>query len=166
MSALNAFSPLSGGSDADARSADVASAPPGDAAEASRRARRELAERISTKLHALFWLAAAAAVATWGGLWAALTSDARAERWLLYLAAAAGSAAVSIGVYLVLWVGSSGLAWEVAAPWAVPSATAAGITALLCTIAGVWPIYGLLSPLVVGVAFLGALFSAHFIPSP
>ena len=152
------FSPLSGGG---ASEEDAAVA-----AESARRARHALAERLSAKLHALVWLGAAAAILTWGGLWHAVTDDNRATQWLLYFAAAVGTAAVGIAVWLVLWVGRRGVAWEVAAPWGVPAATGAGILALLATIAGVWPIYSLLSPLVVGAVFIGLLFSAHFIPSP
>jgi len=55
--------------------------------------------------------------------------------------------------------------WQVVAPGMVEVATLAGVTALICFTAGLWPAYGFLTPIVVFTIALGGVMSLHFIPA-
>jgi hypothetical protein len=150
--------------------------PDDDGAAAARaRARREAISRLSGKLHAALWVVAAALVWRYGRVWEELVWPAPhvgsggVSAWALRLGAALACASAGIGLYLVVWLGCIArvdLAWDVAAPRAVPAASAAGVAALLCFLVGMWPAFGLLTPLVLATLTMGALMLAHFIPSP
>jgi len=56
--------------------------------------------------------------------------------------------------------------WDIYCPGMIPSATALGIASLILSMLAFWPIWGLLTPLVIITLCMGILFSAHFIPWP
>jgi hypothetical protein len=54
--------------------------------------------------------------------------------------------------------------FEQYSPALVPVASAAGVTTFVAFLLGLWPAYGFLTPIVVGVLGMGAIFVWHFIP--
>ncbi len=74
-----------------------------------------------------------------------------------------------IMLYLTLWlpcVLKVTAPWEVYCPNMIPAATALGVGAVVFSVIAFWPIWGLLTPLLVLVLLMGLLFSTHFIPWP
>jgi hypothetical protein len=56
--------------------------------------------------------------------------------------------------------------WEIYCPRLIPTSAALGVSSLLLVVMAVWPVYGLLAPLIVLLSAMGLLFSTHFIPWP
>ncbi len=148
--------------------------PAGDAPRAddvlrpANRASNSFVERVSTKVHAVFWVAAAALLLTRGQVLDAAADPSRSSPFFIYLFLACLTLLLTIMLYCVLWVRrvhGSQFPLQVVAPGLVEVATLAGVAALLSLMAGIWREYGLLTPLVVGVLAMGGLFSLHFVPS-
>ena len=140
---------------------------PSDALRPQNRAPNELVARVQAKLHALLWVGVAAALLTRGGVLEAGADPARSLPFFIYLALTALGVVITIMLYCVCWVRRvHGSQWplDIVAPGMVPAATVAGVACLLCLVVGLWPAYGLLTPLVVGALGLGGLFSFHFVP--
>jgi hypothetical protein len=57
-------------------------------------------------------------------------------------------------------------AWEVYCPRVIPCMTVTGITSGLLLMRAVWPVWGFLAPLILGVEAMGCLFALHFVPWP
>ncbi|XP_005089811.1 transmembrane protein 128 [Aplysia californica] len=47
--------------------------------------------------------------------------------------------------------------WETRYPKAIPIAAASFIIGILCLSVGLWPVYGILSPVILGILFLGVV---------
>lgn len=96
------------------------------------------------------------------------TAAYRGCRAFVFAGCAALALALTVGFYCVVWVrrvqGSS-WPWAIAAPGMVETATAAGCVSFLSFTVGLWPAYGLLTPLVVAVCFMGAAMTLHFLPA-
>lgn len=56
--------------------------------------------------------------------------------------------------------------WEIYCPQMIPTSTALGIICLILLNIAFWPIWGLLTPLILMILLMGFLFSTHFIPWP
>ena len=88
---------------------------------------------------------------------------------LLY-ASLVGMGIITILVlYLVLYLPrvkgiTDSSAWDVYCPRVIPTLTAVGIVTALMMIRSVWPVWGFLSPLILGVEAFGFLFFLHFVP--
>lgn len=86
----------------------------------------------------------------------------------MFLGCAALALALTVAFYCVVWVRrvqGSQWPWAISAPGMVETATAAGVVSYLSFVVGLWPAYGLLTPLVMGVCFMGAAMTLHFIPA-
>jgi hypothetical protein len=57
-------------------------------------------------------------------------------------------------------------AWEVYCPRIIPVMTVTGIVAIMLLIRAVWPVWGFLAPLILGIEAMGCLFALHFVPWP
>ena len=72
-------------------------------------------------------------------------------------------------LYLTLWlplVLKITIPWEIYCPHLIPISTALGVLSVLLLTIAFWPIFGLLSPLIIVILLMGFLFSSHFIPWP
>jgi len=70
-------------------------------------------------------------------------------------------------VYLPRFKGlTDSSAWEVYCPRVVPTMTIVGILFGLIMIRATWPVWGFLSPLILGIELMGFLFALHFLPWP
>ena len=112
----------------------TAAAHDGDDDAARKRRRSETIELVSAKLQAAAWVAAAALVFTHGGLKDVALDAARTNAPFVYLGLAASAVVGAVFCYLVLYlryVARVELDWDVYAPRAIPTATAAGVVAFL-----------------------------------
>ena len=88
-------------------------------------------------------------------------------RTFIFIGTAALTVAFLIGFYCVVWlrhVQGTSWPWQIVAPGMVEVATLSGVVSFLAFVAGLWPAYGLLTPLLVGILAMGLMFSLHFLP--
>lgn len=57
------------------------------------------------------------------------------------------------------------LEWNVYCPRMIPTATVTGVVASFCFICAFWPVWGLFTPGILALFFIGALMTAHFLPA-
>lgn len=131
---------------------------------------KPLAERLSDKLYALVWVVVALVMARLAHVpKVLLSSDSGANRTVLHVAfLLLGVNTVLtgyLGVYLPKIKGIKGAsAWDAYCPRIVPIMTVTGIACGICFIRATFPVWGFLSPLILGIEAMGAFFSLHFIP--
>lgn len=72
-----------------------------------------------------------------------------------------------IMMYLVVWlpyVEKVSIPYEIYCPNMIPMATAFGVSSYLLFIISFWPVWGLLSPLIITIELFGLIFVVHFVP--
>lgn len=88
---------------------------------------------------------------------------------LLYAAAALLGILTILVLYLVIYLPkikgvTDSSAWDVVCPKVVPTMTACGLLSFLFLVRATWPVWGFLSPLILGTELFGGLFALHFVP--
>ena len=70
-----------------------------------------------------------------------------------------------LALYLPRWKGiHDSEAWSIYCPRIIPTMTIIGLIVTFLLIRSTWPVWGFLSPIILGVEAFGALFSLHFVP--
>ena len=136
---------------------------------AAKQRRSELAERVATKIQAAAWVAAGAFVSYQTDLPTVLLSGADTNRFWCDVAAACFAANCVLCFYLTVWlphVQRIDLEWNVYCPRVIPTMSAVGVACGICLIRGLWPVWGLLTPFILGLFFMTCLMSLHFVPWP
>lgn len=140
------------------------------ASAASRKKRRsEAAETVATKIQALAWVVAGSFVAYQTDLPFVLLSDARVDRPWFNVAVAAFAVNSVLCFYLCVWlpyVARVTLEWNVYCPRVIPTMTAVGLVCGVALLRGLWPVWGLLTPVILALFFMACLMSLHFVPWP
>ena len=75
---------------------------------------------------------------------------------------------ICITAYLVIYlpcIKRIQLKRSVYCPRMIPTATIVGTVAAFCYICALWPVWGLLTPGLLGLLLIGALMTTHFLPS-
>ena len=129
------------------------------------------------KTEALFWLASCVGMIWYGdgnqNLPGLLLTDARVDR--PWLAASIAAAAINACIYVYVVVGGHAMEADQAegdrmanpipsAPLAAPAGAVLGIGALFAFTVAIWPVWGVLSPGITLVLFMGFMHTAHFWP--
>jgi len=148
------------------------SSPPSPSSSSSIRSQnttKTRSERISEKIHAAIWVGAALAVGKYTNFIETILTDPQILRPVLDVAFICIGINTILTIYLAFylpWVKNihSSDAWEVYCPRVIPTMTGVGLLAGILLIRACWPIWGFLSPLILGVEAMGALFFLHFIP--
>mmetsp|Transcript_18095 Transcript_18095/g.53811 ORF Transcript_18095/g.53811 Transcript_18095/m.53811 type:complete len:155 (+) Transcript_18095:242-706(+) len=138
-----------------------------DAKAAARQRRSDLAERVATKIQALAWVLLGGAVAYHTDLAFVLLSSPDVNRRWMNAAAACFSLNCVLCFYLTVWlpyVQRIELEWAVYCPRVIPTMTAVGLLCGFGLLRGLWPVWGLLTPLILASVFMACLMSLHFIP--
>ena len=68
--------------------------------------------------------------------------------------------------YLPVYKKLDSSAWPVYCPRVIPIASGLGAATVLLLIRSCWPVWGMLTPLILGTEFMGCLFALHFVPWP
>ncbi|EQC24948.1 hypothetical protein SDRG_17166 [Saprolegnia diclina VS20] len=126
------------------------------------------AEWLSTKLHALLWVAGACLLAYYLDVVRVALRDPRVHRLYFNIGVASAGVNGCITAYLALWlpyVRKVDLEWSVYCPRMIPTATVVGLVGALGFILGLWPVWGFFTPGILFVLFLGMLMMAHFLPA-
>jgi hypothetical protein len=134
--------------------------------------RKELAETISNKLQALLWMLVSFLICYYTDFFRILVEDQRVNRFWFNIGL------VCLGVNTVIFIYISyilpcftpkvlgkELDWNISSPRAIPIATGLGVVMTFSFIFGLWPVFGLLTPFVLGINFMAFIMSMHFVPS-
>jgi hypothetical protein len=127
-------------------------------------------ERIQTKVHALFWVCAAIGIVYYTDFIKIILTDERVRRTPLNFAVVAMVIVMSVLLYLCVYLPvvlkiSDYRMWEIHCPNMIPILTAAGAVCIVSLIVAMWPVWGMLSPVLVFFLMMGFMFLAHFMPS-
>jgi hypothetical protein len=151
-----------GGSNAETSGSSHSSTPP----------RRSLSERITDKIVAAVWVAVAIIIAYLTNTFQVLLNPAESgsNRLLLQLSAVGFGINTVLLLYLIVYLPyvkklNDSSAWEVYCPNIIPVMTFTGFIVGVLLIRATWPVWGFLSPLILGIEAFGCLFSLHFIPA-
>jgi hypothetical protein len=153
--------------------------------------RRSLSERLGDKLWGIGWVTAAILTAYATNFWSVvlLLQDAvessgessnessktipqlLPNRSLLQIVGLLLGIQTILVLYLTVYLPrvkglTDSSAWEVYCPRVIPVMTATGIIAIMLLIRAVWPVWGFLAPLILGIEAMGCLFGLHFVPWP
>ncbi len=141
-------------------------------------ANKSIGQRITDKIHAAVWVLFGGFVAKGTNTPLVLLSSppyphglshAQPIRPLLLVAMAQLTANFILLLYLGLYLPKvKGLkdpeSWSVYCPRVIPIMTANGVVCAFFLIRSLWPVWGFLTPFILGVEAMGLLFSMHFIP--
>lgn len=123
------------------------------------------------------WVVAAYATAAYTRLFHVIFTDARIIRPVLHASIVLFSINAVLTLYLIAWLpfkfpvssihktpASSPAFWEAYCPRVIPTMTACGLLGSYLLVRACYPVWGFLTPLILGVVALGIFFSLHFIP--
>jgi hypothetical protein len=130
---------------------------------------RSLSDRWMDKLVALAWIMLAWFVMYWTRFTHVILSSRDANRSLISLAFLCMGTNTVLFLYLTVYLPrfkglTDSSAWDVYCPRVIPTMTGIGVLTALLLIRGTWPVWGFLSPLILGTEFVGLLYATHFIP--
>ena len=138
--------------------------------EANKKKRGERIDRIMAKLHALVWVVFSIGIIWYTNLLNVAYSDERVNRYSLNFAVVCFVANMGIVLYLTLYLPLvlkvTDVPWEIYCPHLIPISTILGLLVVFLLIIAFYPIYGMLTPLIMGIMLMGFLFSTHFLPWP
>ena len=137
--------------------------------EEAKKQRAERIDYITAKIHAVFWVGAAVAIVYFTDLVNVALHDDRVNRLSLNLSILCLATNLGIILYATLWlplVLRVRVSIDIYSPKIIPIATGLGVLCVLLLMVAFWPIFGLLTPLLVFFLLFGFLFSAHFVPCP
>eukprot|EP00948_MAST-09A_sp_MAST-9A-sp1_P003080 g3080.t1 len=128
----------------------------------------ELAQQVAGKIHSFLWMAGAVALVYYTDLIRVILSSQETNRVTLNLGLAAAAGLVLILVHITFisptFLGRRiSLSVTKSPEIKVGALFFASSTILLCI--GLWPVFGLLTPVIQLVVFVGMLNALHFVPS-
>lgn len=123
------------------------------------------------------WVVVSYAIATYTHLFHTIFTDERIIRPLLHTSIILFSINAVLMVYLTIYLpyifptsnihkvsASSPAFWEVYCPRVIPTMTVCGVVGSFLLVRGCYPVWGFLTPVILGAVALGMFFSLHFIP--
>ena len=137
--------------------------------EEAKKQRADRIDYITAKIHAFFWVVTALAIVYFTDLVNVALNGKDVNRISLNLAVMCLAAEIGIIIYAVLWlpiVLKVKVTVDKYNPKIIPVATGLGALCVLLLMVAFWPIFGLVTPLLVFFLLFGFLMSAHFVPCP
>uniref|UniRef100_A0A7S2E6R4 Uncharacterized protein n=1 Tax=Trieres chinensis TaxID=1514140 RepID=A0A7S2E6R4_TRICV len=130
---------------------------------------RTASERASEKLQALAWIGAALVTSKLSKLPSAFASDPRVLRPLLNFSLLLLAVNAILTLYLAIYLPrikglSDPSAWSAYRPNLIPAMTGIAVLCGALMIRALWPVWGFVTPLVLGTVGLGAMEALHFVP--
>ena len=120
-------------------------------------------------MHAVLWVIAAGLTFYYADVAkVVLGGDARIRRVWYIIGVLCFGVCSSIILYMAVWVPRVlGIHLEpnVYSPNMLPIAAVFGVVSAIALNVGLWPVYGLLTPFILGVLWFGGIMCAHFLPS-
>ena len=130
------------------------------------------------RLYQVAWTVSASFIAAYTRLFYTIFTDQRILRTLLHASIVLFSINAVLILYLTVYLphikfpklsnssisASSSAFWDVYCPRVIPIMTGCGVIGSFLLVRACYPVWGFLSPLLLGWVALGAFFSLHFIP--
>jgi len=135
---------------------------------ARRLRRRDDVKWVRSKIEAVVWLGGTAALLRYLDFIHVVLYSNRVDRLWFNMGCLAFIANFFVFLYLAVWLPyMEGIDddWEDHCPRVIPTATLIGIFSTLCFTIGLWPLYHLLTPVILFVMLMGTIMSAHFLPA-
>lgn len=138
-------------------------------ASSSSPANKSIGQRISDKFHALIWVLLAVFTAKQTDVITIFLSSPEPIRPLLHISITQ----IAVNFILMLYLGiylpkikgiKDADAWSIYCPRVIPFMTGNGFICFLFLLRSLWPVWGFLTPFIVGILSIGLLFSTQFIP--
>lgn len=124
--------------------------------------------RIIANLETLFWIGLAASVIYYTDFFRVVFTDPAVNIYWFRGGLLLIGINATIGIYLVFGVGYWKQVhvseWEKHVPWAIPVASGAAILSAISLTVGLWPVWGLLTPVLVFVILVSAVFFLSALP--
>ena len=128
--------------------------------------KKELMESIQTKIWAVLWTAAMIAVIYFSDFFMVLLSSDRVNRTWFNLSCLCWGVDFSCLLYLMhLPYRGIDLEWNVYCPRVIPLATGAIVAGSFSLLMATWPVWGFMTPFILGIIGVGMLMSMHFVPA-
>jgi hypothetical protein len=140
--------------------------------------KKDRAGRISDKLYAACWVGAGIGTGYFSKFWHVMTlQDDRILFWFYFSAMILLATNIVLALYLTIYIPhllelnirdkdgpSIASAWKAYCPNILPIMSVNGVLCGCFLIRATWPIWHVLSPLILAVEFISIFFSTHFIP--
>ena len=134
----------------------------------NKRRRRERIECIDTKVKAVLWIVGDALMLWFTDFFPTVLYDERCSQFFLSVAFVGLGIFATLILYASVWlkyVRGVQEEVEVVSPRVMPAATLFFVVQAIAFSIGLWPAFGLLTPVILVVNFLGFLNVFHFVPS-
>ena len=118
---------------------------------------------ISAKLHAVAWIAAAVLVLYYSNFFYVVWNSSKINSLFFGISLVLFGAFASMVIYASFFI-SSKTEIEVAAPRLIPVASVVGFICFLTSHVAFWPVWGWMTPLILGVMQLGYIMAGSFLP--
>lgn len=129
--------------------------------------RKETIESIQTKIWAAVWTAAMIAVIYFTDFFLVLLTSDRVNRLWFNLAVLCWGIDLACLLYLAVYLPLKGidLEWNVYCPRVIPIASGAMVLGSFFLMCATWPVWGFMTPFILGIIGVGMLLSLHFVPA-
>lgn len=131
------------------------------------RNKRTRRERLSDKFHALLWVLGAYLTIKYTDFFYTILNDSHIFRPCLILAVIGLSVNLVLMFYLIVYlekIAKIHYPWEVYCPKIIPTMSAISVATYVLLIRATFPVWGFLSPFILGIVGLGGLFGLSFVP--
>lgn len=136
----------------------------------AKKARAQMVDRIQAKIHALFWLCASVGTCYYVDFFDVAINNEDVRRTVLNLGVVFFACMLCLvgylGIYLPVFKNiKDQKMWEIYCPNVIPTITFLGVGTIVLFHVAFWPVWGLLTPLIMFIFSLGLLLCGHFLPS-
>jgi hypothetical protein len=143
---------------------------PKESATDAKKVQAERVERIQAKVHAFFWVALAIGAIYYVDFLNVAMHNETVRRGALNASVVCLACNICLICYLVIYLPifekiKDHKMWDIHCPNVIPIITVLGLTAIVLLNVAFWPVWGLLTPLLIFFLTMGFLLVGHFIPS-
>ncbi|KAK3581611.1 hypothetical protein CHS0354_003150 [Potamilus streckersoni] len=117
----------------------------------------------------ILWLLASMATFYYSDFYLAVTYDPRVNRLLFKIGMLLMGVNISIAVFLIIWLSYvkkiDSDKWEKSYPAAIPIATASFVLGAVVLTVALWPVWGILTPVILFILFMGFIVFIAMLPN-
>ncbi|XP_065827855.1 transmembrane protein 128-like [Oscarella lobularis] len=141
--------------------------------EETQKVKRLLAEELSREddeieskplryLDSALWLVGSGMALYYTDFFRRIFTDPTVKFYWFYSGLVLLSIHIGIGLYLILFIGSE--KWDTETRFSIPVATVAALVSFFCFVVGLWPLWGLLTPLLLFTFVMGVVTIVSLLP--
>ena len=133
-----------------------------------RKRRKENVEQVSNKIHAFLWIVADILLLYLTDFWNVCVGDDRVNRTAFNLGVVCLGVFSCLICYAAIWmpyVKHVNMDVQLYAPRLIPTASIFGVLASISFLVGLWPVFGIFTPIILTINFFSLIMTAHFLPA-